>query len=70
MKQQRAIWAGKEGYYTIEFYDQEDGTVLAKAVGPVPFEGGGWVSDVASATGKTKDDAHRLVVEKLKQIGA
>lgn len=69
MKRQSALYSGKKGHYSIEFND-EDGSVLAKAFGPIPFRGLGWVTEVERATGKSEEDALRLIVDKLQTAGA
>ncbi len=52
MRHQSALFTGKKGQYAIEFYDQGDGSVLAKATGPIPSTPDiGWTSEVASAVG-------------------
>lgn len=69
MRPEKAMFTGTKGYYSIEFID-EDGAVAAKAWGPIPFQGAGWTSMVATATAQTVEDALRLLVEKLESTGA
>lgn len=71
MKFKGELFSGNKGQYAIEFDNQEDGSVLAKATGPVPFGTNVvWTSEVASAAGKTKDDALRLLIDILHEKGA
>ena len=69
MQSEKALFTGKKGFYTIELFDADAG-VTAKAWGPIPFQGAGWTSMVASATGKDRDEALRLVVAELQRLGA
>ncbi len=68
MKRQTAVYSGKRGMYAIEFFGEE-GSVEARASGPIPLGGVAWTSIVARATGKTAEEAHRLVVAELDKGG-
>lgn len=61
--------AGVRGFYWVSFDEDQDGQVLARALGPVPAEGGP-VGAIASARGATVADAERLLMDKLRDLGA
>jgi len=70
-KPRERLFTGKKGHYTLEFYDREEGDILGKAVGAVPFGGGpAWVSVVTTATGATDDEVEQLLVEQLAALEA
>jgi hypothetical protein len=60
--------AGTRGHYWIQFDEQPDGRVRARALGPI--REGGWVGPVSSVTAETKEDAERLLLEKLENMNA
>lgn len=70
MRHPSRIWAGKKGHYTVRFENGDGGSIVAKAFGPVPFEGAGWVRELASAASDTAGDAYQRIVDELQAKGA
>jgi hypothetical protein len=61
-------YGGKKGSYWVKFHEHPDG-IRATAAGPVAAPGR-FVEDVAAVVAVSDVEAERLLLEKLREIGA